>query len=256
MTVAEEQNEERYTPEWYARMEAQRQARRDYRCYVTAENIGHISDRIENLVNSGRRMTMVEMIGESDRPYKVVAGLSLNTQGFGPAVERRDTGISVHLEPGIHGFGVHWWRWKTLAEMHAELDRMRAYRKEHGLTEKDVFGREPEHTYVEIEGGYSPTEFGREDSIVIRDLNQHGVMCTKHIAFDDDILRRPLREPYKWQEWDPEGDDAAEEVLAATPDHVKWAMLKYYSDLSPELIAKRRDDLDRQIRPWAHKDAS
>lgn len=241
----------------YAERERARQQRRDYHCYVTFENIGHIADRIERLAASGRRMTIVEMIGESDRPYKVTTGLTLNHQAMGGAINRRDDGISVYLDPGIQGFGVHAWRWKTLAQLHAELDQASQYRKDHKLTKRDVFGRDPENTYVDIHGGLDGDGPGREDRIEIRDLNQHGVMLTKVIAFDDDPLRRPLREPHKWREWDPDGADAAQEIAAEVPEQVEWAILKRHATNTDGTSALQRlAELDAKLRPWAHQPAT
>jgi hypothetical protein len=60
-----------------------------------------------------------------------------------------------------------------------------------------------------------------------------------------------VREPYKWPDWDPNGDDAAEEIRAATPAQVRWALLKQFSD--PDEPTEDLKELDRQVRPWAHE---
>lgn len=241
------------TDTWYAENEAMRQRERTYRGLVTPESLPHIADRIERLVRSCRRMTKIEHIGESTRPYRSTTGLTLDTESRGGGVDRGESHISVHLAPGLGGFGVSTGRWESRIQLGEEFERARKWRDGHpGDT---VFGRDPEHIKVTIEGGLHDGEWGREDCIQIEELNQHGVMVTDTVLFDADPIREPVRRPYRL-DYDPDGAYAAEQLNTEIPDQVRWAVLqdilagpRKVDDLREDLESEFRA-LDAKVRPW------
>lgn len=137
-----------------------------FTAYAAYESIEFIWQRVEQLVNNGRRIIYVERWLDGG-DLKVVPGQSLETRGFVPGAQLRKNAeqayFQIALSPGINtlGAGGH-------VREGSESDAARRF-----LTDKR------NGTRIRIEG----FGLGGGDNIEITDYNEHGVGWQRCLYF-------------------------------------------------------------------------
>ena len=153
---------------------------------VAVDNFDLIVARVRKLLSYGRRMSMTQRYTYVDSPPDLYVGLTLETEAYqgGFSQGRTDDGchFGVSLRPGIRGFGLS------------------AYASDRNATEREAWARyhagshdaerrleRRNMTMVTLTGGMDG-DFGpaRDDLIVIRAYNTHGVCDERVIGFDTD----------------------------------------------------------------------
>lgn len=131
---------------------------------AATDSIHHISQRVQNLLAAGRRITIADRYTHTEGPPDVAAGLTVEEMRPG-----KKGGIGVHLKPGIrYGFGIHAVTEETESEAWDRYHR----NDRANLIRVDITGGLP---------GDSPVP---DDRLVIRRWISDGVCRETVVAFD------------------------------------------------------------------------
>lgn len=150
---------------------------RHTRAMVALDNFDAIAERVQRLLEPGRRISMTRRVTYTDSAPELVVGLTLDPEGHGGGIHvRRDKDhghIGVSLKPGLTaGFGI--------GAYAGEAD-----------TEKQVWDRyhagedaRRNMTMVVFTGGLPGWEPGLDDQLVIRRWNSSAVCIEQVVGFD------------------------------------------------------------------------
>lgn len=143
--------------------------------YLTEETIRPLADRVERLVRSGRRVTLVRVVGPTDHIDCVRSSLRVMPEGSGahPILRHRDGGISVAFKQTAQSLALSAEGWERNADLEHCLDEGTRY----GLRGRD-FG------HVEIVGGEPAATPCWGDMVIVRYWNDRGVCTTCVWSFD------------------------------------------------------------------------
>lgn len=176
----------------------------DLHAMVALDNFGPITQRIINLLNHGRRITLTDRdrFTHTDGPLTVTAGLTLDeVRTWDTSTEQS---FEVRLKPGLLvGF--------ALAAHAGVNDTERdEWRRFHAATRDRSYGsRRVSMTEVTITGGLPNSGPSRRDQLVIRHWNSDGVCTERVVAFDYGPDRQQVREDAGRRLWIADGRDGA-----------------------------------------------
>lgn len=155
---------------------------------VAMDNFDLIVARIRKLLSYGRRMSMTQRYTYVDSPPDLYVGLTLDEEARpgGISESHSDDGchFGVNLKPGIRGFGLGAYRSDDNA---CEADVWKRYHASGDGDHVHRAHRRRNMTMVTLTGGMAG-DFGpaRDDLLIIRAWNEHGVCDERVIGFDTD----------------------------------------------------------------------
>jgi hypothetical protein len=161
---------------------------------VAVDTVPLLAARVQALLWWGRPITVVRRYLDSEHHPELSVGLHVDVDSYRPIeawVNPDSAGFTVHLAPGISGFGFS------------------AYAVSGNATEAEVWKRyypadqvRRDLTIVELRGGGPGDGYpGVEELIVVRDWNEHGLGKETMIGFDSPAYSevRQARESAGWQ---------------------------------------------------------
>lgn len=162
---------------------AERNKHRDLYAFVATDTFDVIVERIRNLVESGRRMSIISWYDSTRATPDFKVGLTIDPEARDGGILITEGGYQGHrslvycLTPGLDSFGIS--VNETIGTEEQAAARWNA-------DPKELFSRRKDVTRVEITGGWSPDrdQQGRDDEIRIDRVNEYGVQHTTVIRFD------------------------------------------------------------------------
>lgn len=153
---------------------------------VAMDNFDLIVVRVRKLLSYGRRMSMTQRYTYVDSPPELHVGLTLDEQARpgGISESHGDDGchFGVNLAPGINGFS-----FSAYASDGNAAEEVAWQRYHESKNAVDHWARRRNMTMVTLTGGMDD-DFGpaRDDLLIIRHWNEHGVCDERVIGFDTD----------------------------------------------------------------------
>lgn len=159
---------------------SERFARREFWAFVAADTFEPIVERIKALVQTDRRMVLLQRYSHTPENLAVKVGLRLDpdVRGWDGTTENGihtgEHSFHVHLTPGIEGFGFS-------VTNHPE----RVFHHRHAALRRDArpISSEP-LTRVHVDGW--PHAPSRDDRIDVEHWNEHGVCILTSLVFQAD----------------------------------------------------------------------
>lgn len=151
---------------------------------VALDTMDLLVTRVKNLLSHGRRIAMAHRYTYCDSAPDLYAGLTVDASAYrdgftsGGSADGRHFGVA--LSPGLHGFGF------SAYAGDGNDTEAQAWRRYHAKVADsgDPFERRRDMTLIRLVGGLDNDGPARDDLIVIRAWNQHGVCDERVIAFD------------------------------------------------------------------------